>query len=276
MIKLRNLILEIIAERMSFADLMAVSDPARKNRASRIPAKSLAVRSINDREAWKFSYKTPKDENTTGLRHQGFIYFFKEDIQPGDNAMKVDCSVDCSCPDYKYRFSYANKAADAGENGPTSLNKGLNYPSSINRGPGLCKHLIALKEYLRTEIEGEPEQPPQEPTQPQRPQKPPTPVAIPKSPASGTVPPEEPEQPEVPQEPTQAPDVEPETEPQQPTTDQTPQGPEEVPQDQEPEEPNPEEEPDKKKLKETNMGINIVQSLDELCKNSPLFIVQYD
>jgi hypothetical protein len=210
------------------------------------------------------------------MRHQGFIYFFKEDIQPGDNAMKVDCSVDCSCPDYKYRFSYANKQADAGENGSNSLNKGFDYPSSINRGPGLCKHLIALKEYLRTEIEGEPQQPRQEPIRPQQPIPQPTkPMAIPKSPAPGTVPPEEPEQPEIPQEPIQSPDVEPEFEPQEPT-DQTPQGPEEVPQDRKLEEPNTEEEPNNKKLKEINMGTNIVQSLDELCKNNPIFIVNYD
>jgi hypothetical protein len=159
MLKLRDLICEIIAERMSYEDLMANSDTERKDRASRIPARSLVVRSVNDREAWKFSYKTPKSEITTskqfpnGQRHQGFIYFYKDDIKVGENAMKIDCSVDCSCKDYRYRMSYANKSQEAGENGPSSLNKGFNYPSSINRGPGLCKHLISLKEYLKTEVE---------------------------------------------------------------------------------------------------------------------------
>lgn len=271
MIKLRNLICEIIAERMSYEELMKASDSARKDRATRIPARSLAVKSINDKEAWKFSYKTPKDENTTGLRHQGFIYFFKEDIQPGDDAMKVNCSVDCSCPDYKYRFSYANKAAGAGENGSNSLNKGLNYASSINKGPGLCKHLLALKEYLRTQIEGEPA-PPEEPVKNIEPK------AIPKSPTPNSVPAEEPEEPEVQQPTSQAPE-EPEQGEEQPEmepinkTNQTPQGPEEVPQEEEPE--NPEEE-EPKKLKETKTKMPIQQILDNICKKHSLFILKYD
>jgi len=281
MIKLRQLICEIIAEKMSYQQLMSVSDPARKDRASRIPSKSLAVKSINDKEAWKFSYKTPKDENTTGLRHQGFIYFFKEDIQPGDDARKIDCSVDCSCPDYKFRFSYANKAAGAGENGPNSLNKGFNYPSSINAGPGLCKHLISLKEYLRTEIEGEPT-PPEEPVPGVKP------VAVPKSPPPGTIPPEEPEpeQPEVPQQPTDQTPEEPEQgeeEPVQPEkpiskTNQTPQGPEEPQEPDVPEEPSEEEpeDPNQQKLKETQLKMPIQQVLDNICKKRPIFILKYD
>lgn len=272
MIPFRQLICEIIAERMTYADLMRSSDPKRSDRAKRIPARSLVVKSLNDREAWKFSYKTPKEENTTGLRHQGFIYFFKEGLEAGEDAMKIDCSVDCSCPDYKYRFSFANKQADAGENGPNSLNKGLNYPSSINAGPGLCKHLISLKEYLRTKIEGEPTEP-AEPVQGEKP------VAVPKSPAPGTVPPEEPEpvQPEVPQDPTQTPDPDKEKElqadPEQPEADptQTPQEPEEEPkQSLEPEEP--EEEPEKK-LKESSDTMRISKILDDLCEKQRIFIV---
>lgn len=274
MIKLRNLILEIIAERMSYDDLMRSSTPKRKDRGSRIPAKSLAVRSINDREAWKFSYKTPKDEITkdrefpNGTRHQGFIYFFKEGLTPGDNAMKIDCSVDCTCKDYRYRLSYANKQAGAGENGPNSLNKGMNYPSSINIGPGLCKHLIALKEYLRTKIEGEP-------TPEEEPVKGIEPKAIPQSPPPETTPPEEPEEkpeePEVPTDPTQAPDIEkePEVEPEEPKTSETPEGPEE-------EEPVPEEEPEKKKVKESQVaGMRLSRILDDICRNNRIFIVGY-
>lgn len=274
MIKLKNLILEIIAERMSYQQLMSSSDSARKDRASRIPSKSLAVKSVNDREAWKFSYKTPKDENTTGLRHQGFIYFFKEDIQPGDNAQKIDCSVDCSCPDYRYRFSYANKAAGAGENGSNSLNKGLNYPSSINEGPGLCKHLISLKEYLKTEIEGEP-------TEPEEPVQGVKPIAVPKSPPPEKMPPEEPEEPEVPKDPTQTPKEPEQEEPVEPKepiakTDQTPQGPEEVPQEEEPKQPADEKEPEQKKLKETKKQMTIQQVLDNICNKHPLFVLKYD
>jgi hypothetical protein len=263
MIKLRSLISEMLVEKMSYEDLMRSSDPARKDRASRIPAKSLVAKSVNDREAWKFSYKTPRDENTTGLRHQGFIYFYKEQMTPGDNAMQVPCSVDCSCPDYRFRFSYANKSQDAGENGPNSLNKGLNYPSSINRGPGLCKHLIALKEFLRTNIEGEPVPSP-EPTEPPKQ----APVVVPKTPPEDTMPPEEPEvKPEEPVDPTQTP--EPEEEPivaTKPVDDPT----------QTPQEPEKEEEPtdeEPKPIKEWTDKIELFKALDEFCKSNPIFII---
>lgn len=267
MIKLRSLISEMLIEKMSYEDLMRASDSARKDRANRIPAKSLVAKSINDREAWKFSYKTPRNENTTGLRHQGFIYFYKEEMNPGDNAMKVPCSVDCSCPDYRFRFSYANKQQDAGENGPGSLNKGLNYPSSIDRGPGLCKHLIALKEYLRTNIEGEPVPSP-DPTQPPNQ----TPVAVPTTPPKEKLPPEEPEpELEKPIDPTQTP--EPELEPTvatKPVDDptQTPQEPEE-----EPVVPDENPEDEQKPLKEWANNVDLFKALDEFCKKNPIFII---
>jgi len=265
MIKLRNLICEIISEKMSYSDLMKSSDPERVDRASRIPARSLVVRSLNDREAWKFSYKTPRNENTTELRHQGFIYFFKEEINVGDNAMEIPCSVDCDCRDYKYRFSYANKQQDAGENGPNSLNKGLNYPSVINEGPGLCKHLYSLKAYLQTEIEG----------QPSITIEPEQPVVVPKSPSPDDVPPDEEPEEEQPVDPTQTP--EPEIDPTEPTSDvenptQTPQEPKDVDQDQQ-EEPVDEPEKNKKKLKETLNRTKISKSLDEFCKKNRIFIV---
>lgn len=278
MIKLRNLITEIIAEKMSYVDLMRNSDPARANRASRIPARSLVVKSLNDREAWKFSYKTPSSEITkspekpNGERHQGFIYFFKEWMDSGDDASKIPCSVDCDCKDYRYRLGYANKANDAGENGPNSLNKGLNYPSSINIGPGLCKHLISLKEYLKTQIETEPEVP----TQPDQPAE--KPVVVPKSPPPEKTPPEEPEvEPEQPLDPTQTPEpVEPNQTPtpEVPDPSQAPQKPEEVPLDADQERP-PVEEPvgDKTKLKETFNKAKISKALDEFCKNHRIFII---
>jgi hypothetical protein len=275
MIKLRSLISEIISEEMSYADLMNSSDPNRKDRSKRIPSKSLMVRSINDREAWKFSYKTPSDENTTGLRHQGFIHFLKEQINPGDNAMNIPCRVDCSCPDYKFRFSYANKQQNAGENGPNSLNKGQNYPSSINRGPGLCKHLLSLKEYLKTQIDSEPQSSQQhQTTQPSQG----TTVAIPSDPKPETIPADNSDEddPKIQQDPTQTPEPE-----KTPTLSTQPIGdPSQTPQEPEKEEPktseeNPEEFPDKEKepLKEWEERIELFKALDEFCKKNPIFII---
>jgi hypothetical protein len=270
MIKLRPLICEIIAEKMSYQDLMNSSDPARIDRGSRIPSTSLAVKSINDKEAWKFSYKTPRDENTTGRRHQGFIYFFKDNMNIGDNAMKIPCSVDCSCPDYKFRFSYANKQQDAGENGPNSLNKGLNYPSSINKGPGLCKHLISLKEYLRTHIEPQPDSSNQHQTiQPPKG----TPVVIPKTTKQGE---EDPTKVTV--DPTQTPKPEkdlPDTSKQVDDPTQTPQEPDNDQKDELPTDQEPVVDPNKKeKLKEFNNNFNLAKSLDEFCKKFPIFIIK--
>jgi hypothetical protein len=271
MIKLRNLICEIIAERMSYAELMKASDPERADRASRIPSKSLVVRSLNDREAWKFSYKTPRDENTTGLRHQGFIYFFKEGITPGDNAMTLDCSTDCDCADYKYRWAANNYRAGAGEIGANSLNKNNGTTPRTGNSPGLCKHLLSLKAYLQTEIEGEPTSP-EEPVQGEKP------VVIPKSPDPNVMPPEEPE-PIEPEDPTQTPEPDKEkelqAEPTEPDVDptQTPQGPEE-PEGQPTEEPE-DENPEKKKLKEVSVDKGrISKILDNICKTKPIFVIK--
>ncbi len=281
MIKLRDLICEIIAERMSYADLMSVSDPNRKDRAKRIPAKSLVVRADDDREAWKFSYKTPKDESTTGLRHQGFIHFFKDDINSGDNAMQIDCSVDCSCPDYKYRWAYNNARAGAGELGAGALNRNNGAAPKINLGEGLCKHLLSLKEYLKTKIDGEPVQPPDA-------QKGVSvdPVVHPASPPPEKVPAEDPvdvEPEEIPVDPTQSPDVDVglQDEPEQPVEDptQTPQEPEidpDVKTQEDPpiDDPNTQQNNPDKKLKENITDKSkIIKILDSLCRNKNVFIV---
>lgn len=165
MIKLIRLIKEQINERMSFSDFMntPASKDGRIDRSKDVSVKPLIVTTKNDKEAWKFSYKTGGGESTTGRRHQGFIYFLKGSVDPNDDALKLDCSVDCSCPDYKYRLSYNNNRMGSGEIGPNSLNKNNGMKPLINIGPGLCKHLIKLKEYLNTKIENKPKEEPVEP-----------------------------------------------------------------------------------------------------------------
>jgi hypothetical protein len=279
MIKLKELISHFILERMSYAQLMNASDPKRKERALRIPSKSLIVKSVNGREAWKFSYKTPKRENTTGLRHQGFIYFFKDwlDDVERNNEMNIECSVDCSCPDYKYRWAYNNAKADAGELGGNALNKNNGAPPQINLGVGLCKHLLSLKEYLNEKIVAA--LPASSPVS----KKNAKPPVVPKSPPTEKTPVEEPE-PEIeePFDTTQSPDPEKEMElqdePETPLEDptQTPQGPEE----------NPEMEPEKKPvkkidknkkpskpLKEGLSSENVAKVFDKLCENNKIFII---
>ncbi len=266
MIKLKDLIKNLLCERMSFDDLMRVSDPKRKERSTGISTKSLLVNSINDREAWKFSYKTNKNENTTGLRHQGYIYFYKDDIKPGDNALKLDCSVDCSCPDYKFRFAYNNAKNDAGELGVNSLNKNNGAPPMINIGPGLCKHLIALRDYLLTEAE---------PTSDVKPE----PTVNPS--------PSKKERPEEPEEKTEEPTEEPAETDSTQSPDDIKDKKEEKPENitntdttQTPKEPDKEEpnEEDKEKIKE-NSGLpnknNIINHLNKICECNKQFVVLY-
>ncbi len=280
MIRLRDFICEIIAEKMSYLDLMKASDPTRMDKSKRIPAKSLVVKSINDKEAWKFSFKSPRDENYTNQRHQGFIYFSKEGITPNDDVMNIDCSVDCSCPDYKYRWAYNNARADAGEIGGNSLNKNNGAAPQINLGVGLCKHLLSLKEYLRTKI-GRETEPTSEPSvDPNKIEKP---VIVPTSPDPNKIPPEEPEIDQPEQEPnvtdpTQTPDPDNDKKltsnpvPNQVDPTQTPQNPEENP--NEPEiDVTDDENPDKNKLKESNTNF-IYKALDNICINNRIFIIK--
>lgn len=273
MIKLRQLISHLLLERMTYNQLMKSTTPGRIDRGGRIPAKSLIVTTKNDKEAWKFSYKSPKTEITTGKRHQGFIYFFKDNIEQDDDTMSIDCSVDCSCPDYRYRLSYANKQQDAGENGSDSLNKGLNYPSSINVGPGLCKHLVSLKEFLRTKFETDT-------TKPSTPEKPAPLVAVPSTPPPDKKVPEDPDQEQEPQiDPTQTPEPVPVSDvPQEePIVDdptQTPEEPTDV-NPEEPVEPNPEEDPNNKdKIKESVIDKKkVVGVLNALCVENKTFVI---
>ena len=60
-----------------------------------------------------------------------------------------------NCPDYKYRWAYANSQQDAGPVGFNSLNKSNGQAAKItnpkNR-PGLCKHLLGLKDGLKKKL----------------------------------------------------------------------------------------------------------------------------
>ena len=154
---------EVLLERMSFADLYNRSDPARIKRANNVRVRPLKVTTMDGNEAWTFRYKS--SPSTTGSPWKGYVQFFKDDVTNKENAGEIDCMVDCSCPDYRYRWAYANAKQDASKVGAGSWSGCINSPPKVmNPGeyPGMCKHLIALGEYLKTNIEPdapEPEQP---------------------------------------------------------------------------------------------------------------------
>lgn len=167
MISFSKIMRKVLTERMSFKDLYRSSDPARINRAHSVNAKSLKVTSMDGNEAWTFTYKS--NPSTTGQRWNGYVRFLKGDVSHKDRADELDCMVDCTCPDYRFRWAYNNARQDAGAIGPTAWNDSNGRPPRPREqggvgdmGPGMCKHLLSLGEYLKTKIEPEapePEQP---------------------------------------------------------------------------------------------------------------------
>lgn len=151
---------KLLTERMSFRDLYSRTESGRKDRGrTDVNTKPLKVTSIDGHEAWTFSYKS--NPSTTGNRWQGYISFFKENVDSKESASDLECQADCQCPDYRYRWAYANNAQDAAPIGNDSLNQCINRPPNITNPeqvPGLCKHLSALRDYLWEKVE--PDAPP--------------------------------------------------------------------------------------------------------------------
>lgn len=152
MISLLKLIKEaFLSEKLTFTQLFNFSEPKRKDRSKGVRVSSLPGTASETNEYWNFSYKS--NPSTTGLRWRGRITFFKSTHK--EAADKMYCNVDCSCPDYKYKWAYANADKDAGITGPNSLSKNNGaYPVVTNKNlrPGLCKHLLSLKDYLKTKL----------------------------------------------------------------------------------------------------------------------------
>lgn len=138
---------QFILERMTFDQLVRYSEPKRVVRALTVRGPPLKIDANEDSEYWAFNFKA--FPSTTGLRHHGFIKFLKP--RSPRPLERYDCVVDCDCQDYRYRWAWANKQRQASKVGPGSMNGALNRaPRSTNptNRPGLCKHLIALKEFI--------------------------------------------------------------------------------------------------------------------------------
>jgi len=139
-------------ETMTYDDLLNASEKGRRQRAADVRVRSIPVTTENGRESWNFRYKS--DPSVTGIPHQGYIQFLKESAGK-KSAEDLECIVDCSCPDFRFRWAYANTQQDASIIGNKSLNKCINRaPTKMNpkQRPGLCKHLLALTNYLKTKI----------------------------------------------------------------------------------------------------------------------------
>lgn len=148
---LKNIVRSLITESMTFAQLLRSSTPSRKDRASTVAVNQLPVLSSRNGKYWNFSFKS--NPSTTGKQWKGRITFLK--AKKNVSADQLMCEVDCGCPDYRFRWAYANNNQDAGPLGSNSLNKSNGAPARITNPrsrPGLCKHLIALRNQLRKKL----------------------------------------------------------------------------------------------------------------------------
>jgi hypothetical protein len=160
MILLSNIAKRVLNEILSFKELMNFSEPKRKKRSQKMRTNSLPIRADSNNEFWNFSYKsdishiTPRLNKPNVIGHKGRITFKKN--TNGKSAIDTPCSVDCTCEDYRDKYAYANNDKEAGTMGSDSLNKcNGQFPNKTNPylRPGLCKHLLSLREYLRTKLE---------------------------------------------------------------------------------------------------------------------------
>lgn len=191
MISFAKIMRKVLTERMSFRDLYRSSTPDRVDRSRNVNAKSLRVTSMDGQEAWTFTYKS--NPSTTGHRWHGYVRFLKEEVTDATSAADLDCMVDCDCPDYRYRFAYNNAKADAGALGPDSWNQNNGRPPRPREqggvgdyGTGMCKHLIALGEFLKTKIEPDAPEPEDQSTT-LSPKPKPAPVVKPSAPSKPSV-----------------------------------------------------------------------------------------
>lgn len=112
-----------------------------------------------------FNFKSKPDRSTTGMRQKGYVKFvppsfLKKKLQKAEiikrkpaNNWSSDVSVKCSCPDFKYRYSYLLAQAGASPT-PTGQNGDATNSPPVKTNPrgllSLCKHLAALAGYLAT------------------------------------------------------------------------------------------------------------------------------
>jgi hypothetical protein len=140
-----------LEERLTFDKLFRISDPKRVYRSFTVRGPPLEIDSYQDVVYYIFNFKS--SPSTTGLRHRGYVKFFKpKNKSPKSVPLQhLDCLVDCTCPDFRYRWAWANKQRQSSVVGPNSLNQAWNKaPRKTNPSgkPGLCKHILAARQYI--------------------------------------------------------------------------------------------------------------------------------
>ena len=150
--------LESIQETLTYDQLFRMSDPKRFARSRNVKMPPMEMDTYQTDQHWVFAHyfnaKSTPGHSTTGLRHRGYVRFKKpKRSQAGKNTplSQLPVEVDCMCPDYKYRWAWANKQKRAGHVGKNSLNQCLNQAPRITNPtgkPGLCKHILATRDFI--------------------------------------------------------------------------------------------------------------------------------
>jgi hypothetical protein len=138
-----------LEERLTYDKLFRMSEPKRVIRSHKVKGPPLEIDSYQDAVYYAFNFKSYP--STTGLRHRGYVKFLRPRHGGQKPLQHLDCVVDCTCPDFRYRWAWANKQRGASRVGAQSLNQALNRaPRRTNptSRPGLCKHILAAREYI--------------------------------------------------------------------------------------------------------------------------------
>jgi hypothetical protein len=155
---------ELLQERLTYDQLFRMSEPKRFHRSLSVKMPPLDMQQYQTGNHWCFEYyfNAKGNPSTTGLRHRGYVRFKKpKKTHAGKNTplSQLPVEVDCMCPDYRYRWAWANHQRDAGPIGKNSLNQCINRaPRKTNpKGvPGLCKHILATRDYIYGLLSGFP------------------------------------------------------------------------------------------------------------------------
>lgn len=137
-----------LCERLTYDKLFRVSEPKRVIRRLTVKGPPLEIDSYQDSLYYIFNFKS--SPSTTGLRHKGYIKFFKPKNK-NTPLQHMECLVDCDCADFRYRWAWAIKQRGSSVVGPNSLNQAWNKaPRKTNPTSriSLCKHLLAAKDHL--------------------------------------------------------------------------------------------------------------------------------
>jgi len=140
-----------LQERLTFDKLFRMSEPKRVYRSFTVRGPPLEIDTYQDVVYYIFNFKA--NPSTTGLRHRGYVKFFKPKNKNPKNVplQHLECLVDCTCPDFRYRWAWADKQRQSSVVGSQSLNQAWNKaPRKTNPygKPGLCKHILATRQFL--------------------------------------------------------------------------------------------------------------------------------